>query len=304
LSPVQGTLQAFSDFGVRTIRGWVGPIVSETLAREKTMNKAVVFASIAASLATASVASADLFSGINGFNVYQRWYSDYPGSSVTITNGGLPSLRMQESNFTSSTGFADRHVAFLSSGGVPFQFTGTQSFRFDVDVTINSTLPAGAGNEVGIINGTAPNLGTANPSGGANTGDFHIRLPDGEIAAFGGANPFFSSNQHPLSNGNDPAWPPITPFTPYHMTLIYETSVAGSTWNFGVNNVFTGRLAGSPFFAGGYLGVFEQGPNQSPVSPGSSIDVQFNNATIQIPAPAGAAMLGMGGLLLFRRRRN
>ncbi len=262
------------------------------------MNRLHVILAVGAGLASTSLAHADLFSAVDSFAVADRWFGDYSGSTTSVTNGGLPSLRFQESGYTSSTGFATRNIGFLAVGGVPLQLSGSQSFQVDTNVTINSNSFA---TEAGWTIGTAPNFPS---SSNANTGDFHIRTPDGEIAAFGGQNPFFANN-NPFNGGDAHAWPAITTGTTYHMTLIYETSVSGSTLNFGVNGVFTGRLAmGDPALtAGTLIGVFAQGPNNGPVSPGYLKDVIYTNTTIAIPAPASAALLGFGGLVALRRRR-
>ena len=268
------------------------------------MNKVFVFAAVMAGLGASSAAQADLFSQVNSFSTVNRWYAgptDYPGTTITTPNGGLPSLRFQESNYIPFTGFATRNVGFLAVGGVPIQFDGFQSFRVDTFVTINST--GGSATEAGFMIGTAPNLPS---SAGADTGDFHIRLPDGEIAAFGSQNPFFANN-NPFNGGNAHPWPTIASNTTYQMTFIYNTSAFGSSMNFGVNGVFTGDLAmGDPrLHSGALIGVFAQGPNNNGVTAGSySKDVIFTNTTITVPAPAAASLLGLGGLLAARRRRR
>jgi uncharacterized protein (TIGR03382 family) len=263
------------------------------------MSKVYVFAAVAAALGATSAAHADLFSSINSFAVYDRWFGDYPNSVPVVTNGGLPSIRFQESGYVTSQGFSTRNIGFLAVDGAPFQFNPNQGFRVDTDVTINSNSFA---TEAGFTLGTAPNLPS---SAGANTGDFHIRVPDGEIAAFGGTNPFFANN-NPFNGGNTHPWPAITTGVTYHMTMIYNTSPGGSSMNFGVNGVFTGDLAmGDPtILAGTYVGVFAQGPNNFPLSPGYTKDVIYTNTTIAIPAPATAGVLAMSGLVALRRRRR
>jgi hypothetical protein len=261
------------------------------------MSRLHVLLAVTAGLATTSIAQADLFSSINSFATAPRWFGDYPNSTVNITNGGLASLRFQESDYTSSTGFATRNLAALSVNGTPYQFDPAQGFQVDTNVTINSNSFA---TEAGITIGSAPNFPN---SAAANMGDFHIRVPDGEIAAFGGVNPFFSNNQHPLGNGNDPVFPTITTGTTYHMTLIYNTSIYGSSMNFGVNGVFTGNLACSQLLPGTIVAMFAQGPNNTPVSPGYLKDVTFTNTAVVVPAPASFGLLGLGGLLAARRRR-
>ena len=177
------------------------------------MSRLHVLLAVTAGLATTSIAHADLFSSINGYAVSPTWYTDYPGATINVTNGGLPSINIHGTNYTDTpTGFAQRSVAFVAVGGTPSPFDTNQGFQITTNVTINSSGLNPNSNhpnhpyaqEAGFTLGTAPMFPN---SGSADTGDFHIRTPDGEIAAFGGVNPFFSNGQHPLSNGNDPVFP-------------------------------------------------------------------------------------------------
>lgn len=258
------------------------------------MNKVFVFAAVAA-LGASSAAHADLFSSINSINADgTRWYNDFPSSTLTVTNNGLTSVRIEDSNFI-GTGFANRHHTALAVNNTPYLFTGTQAFRLDVDVLI--TGPGPARTEAGIWVGTAPNY----PSGAlADTGNF-VMLPDnsGEIAAFGGVLPFFSNNQ-PANSGMNRALRGVT----RHLTFIYNTSPGGSSINYGVDNVFTGDLAFGGLNPNTLIGFYTQGPNGGGPVVAGSIDVTFSNISIAVPAPATAGLLGMGGLLAARRRRR
>jgi len=244
-----------------------------------------------------AVAAVALFAGsavaqisaINSLNVAPYWYADFFGrSTLTVTNNGLSSLRIEDRNFSGS-GFTNRHHAALSVNDAPYQFGQTDSFRFDVDVIIEGQ----GGTEAGIWLGTAPNYPN---SGSANVGQF-VMLPgnNGEIAAFGGPLPFFSNN-------NIPAMDRAARNQTFHMTLIYEGGATPSM-NYGVNGVFTGPQRGfMDSFAGidanTLMGVYVQGPNGNL----GDVDVTFSNLQI-VPAPMSAALLGVGGLMAARRRR-
>lgn len=242
------------------------------------------------------------YGAINSLAEANYWFADYFGrSNLTVTNNGLPGIRYEDRNFTGG-GFANRHHSALAVNGTPFQFNRNAAFKFEVDVTIN-----GPGRtEAGIWLGTAPFFPN---SANANVGQF-VMLPDnsGEIAAFGGVLPFFSNNQNPWDNGNPN--PPgnmarAVRGNTVHLTMIYEPSIPAI--NYGVNGVFTGFLQGfMNSFAGiddgSLLGVYVQGPNGAPTQ--GDVDVQFSNLQIMVPAPASAALLGLGGLVALRRRRN
>jgi hypothetical protein len=248
--------------------------------------------------AAAGVARADVYSSIDSIQSVQRWYNDYPGTTIGMTSSGLTSLHITETDFVSSTGYTDRNIGFLAIGGAAFAFDPTKGFRVDADVVINSV---GFGTEVGFTVGTAPAFPTSTL---ANTGDFHLRVDDGEIAAFGGFNPFFANN-NPFNGGNAHPWPTIVRGTTYRLTMTYsgQDAVFGAHYNFGVNGVMTGELTGAEIGGPFYIGLFAQGPNNGPISPGYSTDVTFSNIALTVPTPASIGLLGLGGLVALRRRR-
>lgn len=256
--------------------------------------KMFVFAAVAAGLGASSAAHADLFSPINSINSQGTyWFNDFPNSNLVVTNNGLTSVRIQDSNFVGGN-FTNRHHTALAVNNTPFLFSGTQAFRLDVDVVINGLPPART--EAGIWVGTAPNYPS---SAAADVGQF-VMLPDnaGEIAAFGSVLPFFSNNQP-----QNVLMPRALRGVTRHLTLIYNTSPGGSSINYGVDNVFTGNQAFSGLLANSLIGFYSQGPNQGGIVAGS-VDVTFSNISIVVPTPASATLLGMGGLLAARRRRR
>lgn len=258
---------------------------------------------VALALVVAAAASANAqVNTINGINLSgNRFYNDRPGSSLTTTSTGSlgGGIRWQESNVnaTSPGGFANRHYAPLSVGGVPYSFGPGQSFQFDVDVIIRGPQPS----EAGIQVGQTPFFPS---SFGANTGQF-VMLPGnaGEIATFGGEMPFFSNNQ-PENAGM--ARSALGQF--FHMTLIYVGTNDGSPFTkYGVNGVFSPVANGGGGFAGWTagttIGVFTQN-NIGAFGGNADFDVEFRNLSIiGIPAPASMGLLGLGGLVAMRRRR-
>ncbi len=238
----------------------------------------------------AGAASAQV-TAINSLNVAPYWFADYFGrSDLTITNNGLSSIRFEDRNFTGG-GFANRHHAALSIGGTPFQFQPTDGFRFDVDVIMEGA----GGTEAGIWHGTAPFYPN---SASADVGQI-VMLPDnnGEIAAFGGRVPFFSNNQ-----GENAGMDRAVRNQTIRLTFIYDTDAAVRNYRMAVNGVFAPtKFEGvhtAGFLPDSLMGVYVQGPNGNI----GDVDVTFSNLTI-IPTPASAAVLTLGGLVAFRRRR-
>lgn len=259
--------------------------------------KTNVMMSVLALAMTAGAAMAQV-STINNLNtVGDRFYNDRPGSSLTTTHGsGLSGVRWVESN-TAAGGFANRHFAPLAVNGTPYSFGAAESWQMDVDVIIRGPQAS----EAGIMVGTTPFYPS---SFGANTGQF-VMLPGnaGEIATFGGEMPFFSNNQPQnagMARSSTGTW--------FHMTLMYVGTNDGAPFvKYGVNGVFAGPENAAGTFAGWSagtaVGVFTQN-NFGAFGGSGQFDVEFANISIQgIPAPASAALLGLGGLVAARRRR-
>lgn len=261
-----------------------------------------VLGACAAVLMFAGSASAQLY-GVNSLDTAGNyWYADYFGrSNLTVTNNGMAGIRYEDRNFTGS-GFANRHHAALAVNGSAYLFQPNQSFKFEVDITVN-----GPGRtEAGIWHGTAPFWGN---SASADTGNLMFRPGDtvasDEIAAFGGRLPFFSNNQ-PENSGMARAQRGVTT----HLTVEYCADVSPRLYRYGVNNVFTSwKVEGvdtAGFQPNSYLGVYVQGPNwfgTGDAYPRGDVDVQFSNLSLTVPAPASFALLGLGSLVAGRRRR-
>lgn len=245
-------------------------------------------------VAAAATAAQAQVSSINGLNSSAtRWFNDNPGTALTVTNNGLAGVRWQETN-TGGSGFANRHYAALSVGGTPYSFGAAESWQLDVDMIARGPIIS----EAGIQIGTTPFFPS---SFGADVGNFVVIPGNTEIAAFGGQMPFFSNNQ-PENSGM--ARGALN--TPYHLTVIYVGTADGGPFvRYGVNGVFTGALNSGGTFtgwnAGTTVGVYTQ--NNFAGQSGSA-DAEFSNISIiGIPAPATAGLLGLGGLVAFRRRR-
>lgn len=132
-------------------------------------------------VATAGLATAQV-STINSTHLEPRFFNDVPGSNLTITNP-WPTVTIDDANVSAPTGYANRHFWNLSNDGgntsYLFQPTDYWTLRFNLKLTSVGTKNKEAG--VMLMNSI--------------NGDhiFLVKMDNGgEVAAFGGAFPFYS----------------------------------------------------------------------------------------------------------------
>lgn len=116
----------------------------------------------------------------NGVHYTLRVFNDCPASTVT-TGGSYPSSFYIDDSVLPCSGWANLHVwRFSEDGGAnPAEFHNNSNFHFCADMVI--TANNANGGEAGI--NIAPWWFIAD-------GRINVRVPDGEIAAFGGRMPF------------------------------------------------------------------------------------------------------------------
>jgi hypothetical protein len=142
--------------------------------------------------AAGSVASAQ-FESINSNAIGLRYFADIPASSVQVTQNSYPGILQFQEDFPvrppGQTG-ANRHIGVLSAdnGMNPFIVPHNTAWYYQATVRMTGT----ASNEVGLHIG---GIGTNWPPGNLNadTGVLMVNANSGEIAAFGGWLPFFST---------------------------------------------------------------------------------------------------------------
>ena len=129
--------------------------------------------------ATTSVALAQT-PNPNGVHYSLRVFNDCPASTVT-TGGSYPSSFYIDDSVLPCSGWANLHVwRFSEDGGAnPAVFHNNSNFHFCADLVITANNANGA--EAGI------NIA---PWWFIGDGRINVRIPDGEIAAFGGRMPF------------------------------------------------------------------------------------------------------------------
>jgi hypothetical protein len=121
----------------------------------------------------------------NSAAIHPRVFNDCPLSTLTITNNYPASIVINDANLACG-GFANLHTWHFSEDGTNVAvFSNPDEFEFSADLVID-----GVGNkgEAGLMINVwySPEV----------DGRFNFRIPDGEIACFGGRLPFFSFTGH------------------------------------------------------------------------------------------------------------
>jgi hypothetical protein len=252
---------------------------------------AVSFIALSAGSAFASPST------VNAVFEAPRIFNDFTTSSLTITNNFAASVRIQESGYADDSvggNFANKHAFWYSdNGGVsPLDYNYGDGFYFSVTVTDSSTGIGGS--EVGM---NSDLFGFGFFGSGIGPGG-------SEIAAFGGTLPFHSFGSGLYTQGDALGLAMIYRPGPAEFglpagTIEYRYQINGGGWVSSGQIVFTNTEGGFP--SGGFNQFFGFGAQfNNPI--GGSADVLFENI-VAVPAPGAAALLGLGGLVVARRRR-
>jgi len=251
------------------------------------MKKVLLASGLSVGLLMTAVASARPIP--NGVQIVPRIFNDYPNSNLTILNNYPSQVTFMETDFGSG-GFANRHSAYFSADGGASAIDWNYGDAFDFSLTLDLDATPPTGREAGFHTDLF------------GFGIFGV-LPNGHIAAFGSILPFVDFGQvwtpgspvrlqmiHTPGNGDG-----VTPGTiPSTMEYRYDT---GSGVVSSGPLAFTTGEGGIPsnfnFLVG--FGVQNQG------APGGRSVADFTN--IVVPAPSVSALLGLGGLVMLRRRR-
>jgi hypothetical protein len=238
-------------------------------------------------------------SAINGMTSMPRIFNDRPGSNLVITNNYPSSFRIAEDT-PGQGGFANWHMGgFSTNGGAsPYDFNYNDAFDATTTVTVHTLNPGTVGGEAGF----SINL--------FGRGFFGILPHNGEIAAFGGSLPFFTSGAgtwtgqttfslrmiHTPGNGNGLPGGATIPSTIQYLWNL------GSGWVSSPVIAFDNLEGGIPDIPGNpaYIGVGVQNNWGAGLV---ASDFEFTNITIAVPAPGAAAALA-GFLLMGAARRR
>jgi len=253
-------------------------------------------------LVAAGTAIATDISTVNSFKVEERLFNDFPGTTLVTTNA-YPSLRFNESFEQGAVGnFANKHVGFLSNDGgtTRFQNNYWQSWELNFTVKIDTAFGQGQPRkEAGIdVRNPRPRLGFT------DEGQVLI-ASDGEVAVFGGVMPFTGlGNVYTLGTTAAVKFEYFAPGqvdpTVGAYRLTFTDAITGlhssgiKLWGSGEPDGLFGFNDGAEF------GLKAQNTRNPQIA--DSSDITYGGVSI-VPAPASLALLGLGGLVVGRRRR-
>jgi hypothetical protein len=205
---------------------------------------------------------------INSALIHSRVYNDYPGATFTGVNNYPTLISLSEANVVGPSGFANRDDwRFSSDGGATdhlFGHTEYWSISASITLTGNPTTPR-------------KEAGFRLDSSVGGDGLFILDTDAHEIVAFGGPLPFYSFG-NTFNSGN--------------------TVLMGMTYlNMGGTNgiIYSANGVNSPFLP---MTNLEQG-----VLDGSTLGGYLQVVGV-VPEPSSVALLGVGALTLFLRRRR
>jgi len=256
------------------------------------------FAATFTVLALAGVASADVTT-INDFKNNFRNFNDYPSSTlVASSNYGAGTVDLVESNFGAGGAFANRHRVFFSndSGASNYALGNQDYFDLSFDIRVKATdmnLVEGGFYSDTFIGGEPRFIAKANDAvfafdswlpfvfGGAYGNDVvtKLRMIYNPGSGSGGIQTVASTVQF-FRDGTD-----------------LGTYNAG---NFNSPDFINGYADGSNF--GFYATFSPKTDGMGNALPTAAAEMHISNMTI-VPAPSALALVGLGGMVMARRRR-
>lgn len=249
----------------------------------------------------AGSATATDISSVNSFKVEERIFNDFPTSSLVTTNA-FPNLRFEDTFAAGTVGnFANKHVGFLSNdgGATRFQNNYWQSWEMNFTVRIDTAFNQGnPRREAGVeIYNPRPRLNFT------DEGQILI-ASDGEVAMFGAAMPFTGlGNVYTLGTTASVKFEYFAPGVQDAILGAYRLTFTDAVTGVSTSGI---KIWGNEsdgtfgFNDGTAFGLKAQNQRNPQIDDFS--DIQYGGFSV-VPAPASLALLGLGGLLVGRRRR-
>ncbi len=220
---------------------------------------------------------------INDVLIDARNFNDYPDSVLTIVEDFPNSILIDEREFGQG-GFANRHRFFMTSDGAnQFLFDNQVAFDMSVDIRLDAGTPAGKETGFYFDRFGEPRF---------------IIKGDGEVAAFGGAFPFFSFGSPYILGETVTLRTIYTPgsgpdfLVPATIEYVYNDLSSGLLE---FSNLENGMIDAT---VGGFYAQFA--PDDG--NPRDFAVVRFSDVTILVPPPATFPLLLL--LPLARKRRG
>lgn len=269
---------------------------------------------VGAIVASCGMAQASDISQANGVMFNNRVWNDFPGSTLTPVNTWPTAVGWNEQFAVGEVGnFANKHLAYLSTDGGTSAHQHHVAQGFTLSFTVNISAPNALPRKEGALQIENPR-----PALGFTDEGHMLVASDGEVAIFGGAMPFFSSNVPGSwgsgSSGSSGGWYTLgqtaqVSFTYYAPGDVDPTLGAYRiTFNDPVTGMHDSGLKiwgvesdGTAGFNTGTKIAFQAQNTRNPLIADSS-DVIYGNVSV-VPAPGALALLGLGGLAAARRRR-
>lgn len=243
------------------------------------------------------------FESVNSNAIGLRYFNDIPSSTVQVVQNTYPGLLQIQESFPvrpAGGGGVNRHIGVLSadSGVTPFVIPHDTAWLYQATVRMEGDASTEIGLHIGGLGSTIPPWNTD-----SDTGVLMVNGQNGEIAAFGGWLPFFSTF--------DPAFAYMghgARAQDFRLgILVRPLSPTSVTAEYFVDGRSTGPLA---LDAGAVLAYYALNNSASVYAtntwrntgPTTSTST-FSNFAI-VPSPGVGVVLGLGAAVASRRRRR
>jgi len=256
---------------------------------------------LACGLALSTIQATDALATPNANSAVEhfRVFNDFPASTLTFGDAYPASIFIQDDNTGSPPAFANLHNwHFSENNAADAVFNNGDAFAYSANLVISGTANAEAG------------LQLAPWYSHDVDGRLNVRVPDGEIAAFGGRLPFYSfTGAFGLHYVGGTAIGLAITYDPHSLsmadpgTIKYDVHYNGMDYTSGNIPFDQGNPAEDPPY--GLWGILNDarvgGHFQPFLGTIGSARADWTNITF-VPEPSGLALLGLAGLSVLRRR--